>query len=228
MANNIPLSTSQKSALIAAGVAPEVAAQSFALLVSDVSGGGGGTSITQAEVEAAIEASTLQLGAPTTGWTYPSGGSGLIGIVAMLYNALGASVGATISSILERIGTLSDASGTISVIGLLRGIFANSTAGQLSNNVSSANAIAAITLSAVSGASQQITCITAGYSATPTNGLLTITDGGTERFRIPITVSGPAPISIDARFTSNSAVVVSLSAGGTNVIGYLNVTSRTV
>lgn len=84
---------------------------------------GGGTSITQAEVEAAIEASTLQLGTPTTGWTYPSGGGGLIGIVAMLYNALGAGIGATISSILGRIGTLSDAAGTISVIGLLRGIF---------------------------------------------------------------------------------------------------------
>lgn len=227
MANTIPLSNSQKEALIAAGVHEAVANQAFALLVSVVSdpgSPGGGTSITQAEVEAAIEASALQLGAPTTGWTYPSGGDGLIGIVAMLYNALGAGIGSTISSILGRLGTLSDAAGTISIIGLLRRL-SNAAVNLDWLSASATNAIASVTIPAP-GAGLRIIVdhVIASYGARPTGGTLTIGSLAA----IPLTEAGPAPIpQLRLAGGTNAAVTISLSAGGAGVTGVVVVGYRT-
>lgn len=87
----------------------------------------------------------------------------------------------------------------------------------------SANSPVTITINAVSNRRFVIKAINCGYTATPTGGMLTITDGGTARANIPITAAGAAPIKPDVIGTVNTAMTITLAAGGTGVVGHLSV-----
>lgn len=70
------------------------------------------------------------------------------------------------------------------------------------------------------------------YSGTPTGGLLTVTVGGSTVFRQAVTASGVGPVEVEGIVSPRIAstglpaeIVVTLSAGGAGVTGYLNVSS---
>jgi hypothetical protein len=81
---------------------------------------------------------------------------------------------------------------------------------------------AVITLNATS-AGRQFRYIYWSYSATPTGGQLSITNGGTEVFKLHITAGGPGfiPFPGTAVGTDGAAVVVTLASGGGSVEGTL-------
>jgi hypothetical protein len=89
-----------------------------------------------------------------------------------------------------------------------------------------ANTAVAITLAAGgAGVSHIIGGIIWSYSAAPTGGTLTITDGGTTVFQLDITSSGVKDLFFrrPLKFSANSQVVITLSAAGASVVGKLNV-----
>lgn len=59
------------------------------------------------------------------------------------------------------------------------------------------------------------------YSAAPTGGRLTITDGGTTIFDVDIIAGGPGTISLMIPTNVNSEVIVTLAAGGVGITGKL-------
>lgn len=80
-----------------------------------------------------------------------------------------------------------------------------------------------------SGVSNVIGGIAWSYSAAPTSGNLKVEDGsGTTVFSIDITVSGPGfiPFARPLKGTANTALIVTLAAGGTGVSGKVSVLSR--
>jgi hypothetical protein len=95
-----------------------------------------------------------------------------------------------------------------------------------------ANAAAIVTIaaqSADSGANSYrvVDEILFSYSAIPTNGLLTISDGTTV-LTLSITGDGPGAIVFAHPYVAaaNTAITVTLAAGGAGVSGKLNVHSR--
>jgi|FLYN01.1.fsa_nt_gi riboflavin biosynthesis pyrimidine reductase len=73
--------------------------------------------------------------------------------------------------------------------------------------------------------------IIASYSAVPTGGNLTIEDGaGTTVFQADITAAGPVAIVFDPPIASrrNTALIITLAAGGTSVVGKLNARHWTI
>jgi hypothetical protein len=96
------------------------------------------------------------------------------------------------------------------------------------HNTSAANAAATFTISAP-GADQAIRLNTLyfGYSASPTNGLLTIAATGLATISIPVTSAGAAFLPIDLLAPDNTAVTVTLSAGGADVVGRCSATFST-
>ena len=99
------------------------------------------------------------------------------------------------------------------------------------NNVHApaANTIATLTLVATAGRYREIKeGVIVGYDATPTGGLLTMQDGvaGDIVLAVPITSAGPAPIKFPFASTVGNALVVTLTAGGAGVKGYLTLVGR--
>lgn len=90
-----------------------------------------------------------------------------------------------------------------------------------------ANTEVVITLAASANQQRALKQVMAHYSGAPTGGLLTIeSPAATVVRRIPVTtteriVDFPGD---GLRFPGNQAVVIRLSAGGSGVIGYLNIT----
>lgn len=86
------------------------------------------------------------------------------------------------------------------------------------------NAACVVTLAADSQARWHIGGLAFGYSAAPTGGLLTISDGTTS-FSIPITSAGYGwhNFPTGLTFSKNKAVTITLAAGGSGVVGYLAV-----
>jgi hypothetical protein len=87
------------------------------------------------------------------------------------------------------------------------------------------NAAAVLTYAAAgAGVSHVLGGIFWSYNATPTGGRLTVADGGTTIFDIDITVSGPGyfPFSRAIKGTANSALTITLAAGGAAVAGKIN------
>jgi hypothetical protein len=89
------------------------------------------------------------------------------------------------------------------------------------------NTAAVITYAAAgAGVSHVISGIAWSYSAAPTGGNLTIEDGsGTTVFTMDITSSGAGfiPMVLPKRGTANTAMIVTLAAGGSAVTGRVNV-----
>lgn len=90
-----------------------------------------------------------------------------------------------------------------------------------------ANTAAVVTYSATAGAKHAIGMIFASYSATPTGGLLTITDDGATIFALQIAAAGPVVVDLSdypiVASVANKAMVVTLAAGGGSVVGALTV-----
>lgn len=92
-------------------------------------------------------------------------------------------------------------------------------------HVPAANTAAVVTLAADTSRRNGIASIHYSYSAAPTGGRLTITDGGTTVFNIDIIAGGENSLYFDPPLAGlhNSAVVVTLAAGGGVVVGKLNI-----
>jgi hypothetical protein len=94
-----------------------------------------------------------------------------------------------------------------------------------------ANTAAVITLAAQAGLSNVIGEVYWSYDDTPTGGELTIEDGaGTTVFQQHITNGGPGFFQFlyPKRGTANTAMIVTLAAGGAGISGTLNITAWTV
>ncbi len=93
-------------------------------------------------------------------------------------------------------------------------------------NAPSSNAAAVVTYGAVSALCNVISGIAWSYSTAPTGGNLKIEDGaGNTVFTIDITAAGPGVFTFDPhkRGTVNTAMIVTLAAGGSGVTGKVSV-----
>jgi len=89
-----------------------------------------------------------------------------------------------------------------------------------------ANTAAVVTYAAVADATHVIGTVAWSYSGAPTNGSIQITDGGAVVLDLDIIAGGPGSLNIKMRFGVNSAVVVTLAAGGIGVSGKLCILGR--
>lgn len=90
----------------------------------------------------------------------------------------------------------------------------------------SANTDAVVTYAAVSGKAHGIQKIWYSYDSTPTNGRIYVEDGsGTVVFDQDIATSGPGFVDFgeDVAGTDNTALIITLAAGGAGVTGKLNI-----
>lgn len=96
------------------------------------------------------------------------------------------------------------------------------------NYATATNAAATVTYAAVAGQSNIISGIMFSYSATPTAGSITVTDGATTVLSADIISGGAGFIPFDApvRGSTNTPLTITLSAGGTGVIGKVSVFSK--
>lgn len=88
-----------------------------------------------------------------------------------------------------------------------------------------ANTAVAITYTANANVRHAVKQIVVSYSAAPTGGNLTIADGaGTTVFDVAITAAGPTTITLDPPLSGsyNTALVITLAAGGAAIVGKLN------
>ncbi len=92
-----------------------------------------------------------------------------------------------------------------------------------SNAPGTANTAAVITVAAP-GAGQrlQVNQIEFSYNAAPTNGTLTIQQGATTIKTLFITAAGAGPVITGIRLVANTALTITLSAGGAGVTGSVN------
>lgn len=92
-------------------------------------------------------------------------------------------------------------------------------------NDAAANADAVITLAAIADEIHVLDQLWFSYSATPTAGRLTITIGGVTKLDLDITQSGPGPLPLNRMNGGkpNEAVVITLKAAGSGVVGKLTV-----
>ncbi len=89
-------------------------------------------------------------------------------------------------------------------------------------HVPAAATAAIVSESAVVGTRYVIHNIQWSYSATPTNGRLTVSDG-TTRLDLDITAAGPGVIPVCIPCDEDAAMTVTLASGGGTVVGKLNV-----
>lgn len=79
------------------------------------------------------------------------------------------------------------------------------------------NAAAVVTLDEGPGNRVHLSRVVWSYSATPTNGRLTIAVDGATRGTWAITAAGPAPLGVNIR--AARPITVTLAAGGVGVVG---------
>lgn len=90
-------------------------------------------------------------------------------------------------------------------------------------HVPAANTAAIVTFTAVVGQRHVLEFVAWSYSAAPTGGRLTITDGGVTVLDVDIIAGGPGVLDVQLRSEINSAVVATLAAAGAAITGKLNV-----
>lgn len=88
---------------------------------------------------------------------------------------------------------------------------------------SGTNAAVAITFPAIATRAIIIDSIVWSYGGTPTGGKLTVAHGATTVLEVDITASGPGALPLNLSADINEQVVVTLGAGGSGVVGKLNV-----
>lgn len=108
--------------------------------------------------------------------------------------------------------------------GLLRGGNRGLTSLLTDLHLPAANAAATKTVAAVAGKRHVIHQIAWSYDATPTGGNLKIENGsGTTLFSFDIITGGPGVINFNPKKCSvNTAMIVTLAAGGSGVTGKVN------
>jgi len=106
-------------------------------------------------------------------------------------------------------------------------VIADAVSASTGNTHAPASNTAAVVTKAAAGAGvcNVIDGIAWSYDAAPTNGGLTITDGGSTVFQVAVTAAGPGFFLFPRPLKSaaNSAMVVTLAAGGSGVTGKINV-----
>lgn len=95
--------------------------------------------------------------------------------------------------------------------------------GDTSKLANASNGVATVTLPATLGKRWSIGLVTVGYNAAPTGGLLTVLEGANPIFVAPITNSNATPVGVYRRGNRGNPMTITLSAGGSNVVGYVNV-----
>lgn len=95
---------------------------------------------------------------------------------------------------------------------------------------SATNASAVVTLAADTNAPIEISQIHCGFSATPGAGAtLSIADGANTVWQVPIPAAGPFTFEFHPPRCSavkNTAMTVTLTAGGSAIVGYVNVNCK--
>lgn len=91
-------------------------------------------------------------------------------------------------------------------------------------HVPASNTAAVVTLTALAGQRRIINAVQWSYTAAPTGGRLTISDG-TTRFDVDITAAGPGGFGLCIPGDAGTEVVITLAAGGAGIVGKLNVQS---
>ena len=156
-----------------------------------------------------------------------AGTDNVAGVGLLLPSASGAVAGGTTTNPLR-----TDPTGTttqpVSVINQPTTSRSASTADAVT---ATANTAAAITYAAAgAGVSHVLSMIAWGFDGTPTGATLKVEDGsGNIIFRVPVTQSGPGFIHFagNRKGTANTALIITLSAGGSGVTGYINATHWT-
>jgi hypothetical protein len=108
-------------------------------------------------------------------------------------------------------------------------VAASSRGTATASNTSAANAAATFTIAAPgAGNFIQLIGIHFGYRATPTNGLLTIAATGLSTITLPVVSAGAGFLPMPLRIPANTACTITLSAGGSGVIGDVSSIHQTV
>jgi len=95
--------------------------------------------------------------------------------------------------------------------------------GDTSRLANASNAAVTITLPASPKKRWHIGRVVVGYSAAPTAGLLSVYENANPLFRVPVTAAGPTPVEVFRRGAAGNLMTVVLSAGGSGIVGYVNV-----
>jgi hypothetical protein len=93
-----------------------------------------------------------------------------------------------------------------------------------------ANTPAVVTYAAASGRGHVVGQLFFGYDGAPTAGKLTIEDGaGNVVFQLPVTSAGVGPLNFTPakEGSPNTAMIITLAAGGSSVKGYVSATHWT-
>lgn len=95
--------------------------------------------------------------------------------------------------------------------------------GTPSHQTSTANAPATIAIATPgAGLSHQLNNLTFSYDKPPTGGLITVSSGATIYYRQAIVTAGVGPVVPGIKLPANTAIDITLSAGGVGVIGYVS------
>lgn len=100
-----------------------------------------------------------------------------------------------------------------------------STSLAAANYATGSNAAAVVTVAAVAAKCHAVSGVAWSYSGSPTSGSLTIENGsGTTVFSLDITAAGPGSVLFGKpmRGAANTALIVTLAAGGSGVVGKVN------
>lgn len=88
-----------------------------------------------------------------------------------------------------------------------------------------ANAAVTHTFAAVAGQAHRLTFLLVSYSGGPTGGRITVTDGATTVLDAHVTAAGPTVLPLPPgglKGSVNTAMTVTLAAGGLSIVGKLN------
>lgn len=88
-----------------------------------------------------------------------------------------------------------------------------------------ANTAVVATFAAVAGQTHRLTLLVVSYSAAPTGGRVTVADGGTTVLDVDVTGAGVLVVPLPSggvKGSVNTAMTVTLAAGGVAVVGKLN------
>ena len=91
---------------------------------------------------------------------------------------------------------------------------------------SGTNADVTLTLSAEVGKRSSITSLSWSYSDAPTGGSIIINDGANPVFRVDVTAAGPGFLPVLIEGSAGAVMTVTLTAGGADVVGRLNIQAR--
>lgn len=90
------------------------------------------------------------------------------------------------------------------------------------------NAAATVTLVPGEGKAFGISSLSWSYSGTPTGGSISIFDGGNLVEQWDITAGGPGFLPVFLRGSTGQTLAVTLSAGGSGIVGKINVNAMQV